>query len=53
VTSSTDTTIGSGNANGGFGLHRDDHLWCAAQGFLDLDAALRQPDRESSVPDRE
>jgi hypothetical protein len=24
----------------GFGVRRDDHLWCAAQGFLDLDAAL-------------
>jgi hypothetical protein len=37
----------------GFGLRRDDHLWCAAQGFLDLDAALQEQDRESSVPDRE
>jgi hypothetical protein len=33
-----------------FGLRCDDHLWCAAQGFLDLDAVLQQPDRESSVP---
>jgi hypothetical protein len=37
----------------GLGLRHDDHLWCAAQGFLDLDTALRQPDRESSVPNRE
>jgi hypothetical protein len=37
----------------GLGLHRDDHLWCAAQGFLDLDTALRRHDRELSVPDRE
>jgi hypothetical protein len=33
----------------GFGLRPEDHLWCAAQGFLDLDAALRTQDRESSA----
>jgi hypothetical protein len=37
----------------GLGLRRDDHLWCAAHGFLDLDAALRRRDRESSAPGRE
>ncbi len=26
----------------GFGLHADDHLWSAARGLLDLDAAIRK-----------
>jgi hypothetical protein len=28
----------------GRGLHPDDHLWCAAKGLLDVDAALRKLD---------